>query len=111
MTTRTWIRRLFDRKPHTIRKELVRFRPRLEVLEDRMLLSNPATTNDLLVAIQNANQAGGATTITLAPNTTFDFTEPINRVNGFNAVDVIMANITICRLQRHGLGLDRFTAR
>ena len=34
MTTRTWIRRLFDRKPHPIRKEPVRIRPRLEVLEE-----------------------------------------------------------------------------
>jgi hypothetical protein len=41
MTVRTWIRRLFDRKPRTIRKtirkEPVRFRPRLEQLESRVV--------------------------------------------------------------------------
>jgi hypothetical protein len=36
MTTRTWIRRLFDRRPRTIRKDRVRFRPRLEWLEKRL---------------------------------------------------------------------------
>jgi hypothetical protein len=29
MTVRNWIRKLFDRKPRTIRKKLFRFRPRL----------------------------------------------------------------------------------
>src|SRR5262249_50847444 len=95
MAIRTWIRKLFDRKPHIIRKDLFRFRPHLEVLEDRTLLSNPATTGDLITAIQNANTAGGATTITLASNTTFNFTSADNSTNGANALPVITANITI----------------
>jgi hypothetical protein len=36
MFTRTWIRRLFARTPHTRRKEPARFRPRLEALEGRL---------------------------------------------------------------------------
>ena len=39
MALRTWIRRLFDRKPRTIRKEPVHFLPWLQVLEDRVMLS------------------------------------------------------------------------
>jgi uncharacterized repeat protein (TIGR01451 family) len=95
MTVRTWIRKLFAPKTRTIRKEPVRFRPRLEALEDRTLLSNPATTGDLITAIQNANTAGGATTITLAANTTFNFTSADNSTNGANALPVITGKITI----------------
>jgi hypothetical protein len=40
MTTRSWIRNLFARTPRTVRKEPARFRPRLEMLEDRLA---PAT--------------------------------------------------------------------
>src|SRR5262249_31803369 len=39
MTPRSWIRRLFARKPRTARKAPARFRPRLEGLEDRTVLS------------------------------------------------------------------------
>jgi hypothetical protein len=63
----------------------------LEALEDRTLLTNPATPAELITAIQNANTAGGATTITLASNTTFKFTAANN---GSNALPVITANIT-----------------
>jgi hypothetical protein len=37
MTTRTWIRRLFDRKPRTNRKTAARRRPVVETLEDRLV--------------------------------------------------------------------------
>jgi parallel beta-helix repeat protein len=40
MTTRSWIRRLFERKPRTIRKAPARYGPRLEALEGRLA---PAT--------------------------------------------------------------------
>jgi hypothetical protein len=33
MTTRTWIRRLFARKPRTVRKAPARCRPAVEALE------------------------------------------------------------------------------
>src|SRR5262245_35406783 len=47
MANRTWIRKLFGRKTRTVRKDLVRLRPRLEALEDRLA---PAilTVNSLL---------------------------------------------------------------
>jgi hypothetical protein len=95
MTARSWIRRLFGRKPCTIRKDQARTRPRLEALEDRTLLSNPATTGALITAIQNATTTTGATTITLAANTPFDFTSADNSTDGGNALPVITGNITI----------------
>jgi uncharacterized repeat protein (TIGR01451 family) len=68
----------------------------LEALEHRTLLSNPATTGELISAIQNANNNSGTpTTITLAANTTFDFTSANNSSNGANALPVITGNITI----------------
>jgi hypothetical protein len=59
------------------------------------LLSSAAATTELVAAIQNANAAGGATTITLAPGATFDFTAASDSTNGSNALPVITANITI----------------
>jgi hypothetical protein len=57
---------------HAIRRVHVRrVRLCLEALEDCTLLSSPATTGELINAIQNANTAGGTTTITLAANTAF----------------------------------------
>ena len=52
-------------------------------------------TGDLITAIQNANAAGVATTITLAANTTFDFASSDNATDGSNALPVITGNITI----------------
>jgi sugar lactone lactonase YvrE len=49
MTTRSWIRRLFARKPRTLRKAPAR-RPALEVLEDRSLLSLTPTSLALSVS-------------------------------------------------------------
>ena len=40
-----------------------RVRPRLEALEDRTLLSNPASTGDLIAAINTANSCRSAATI------------------------------------------------
>ena len=95
MTTRSWIRRVFDRKPRTIRntnrKDPARFQLRLETLEDRTLLSSglpyatPSTPAQLIADINAANSAGAATTITLAPGTTFSFISAYNTTNGANA--------------------------
>ena len=95
MFSHTWIRQLFDRQTRTIREDQVRFRPRLEGLEDRTLPSTVATTADLIAAIRSANAVGGATTITLAANTAFKYTSASDTSNGANALPAITANITI----------------
>jgi hypothetical protein len=99
MAIRSWIRRLFDRKTRTIRKDTVRFRPRLEALEDRtvpsgppLIVNNPA---DLAIDLNSSNIIGGATTITLAQGFTFDFTSPNGSTNGTDALPAITADITI----------------
>src|SRR5215471_15635506 len=85
--------------PRQIRRRCrpVRTRTRLtlETLEDRTLLSNPATTADLIAAINSANSSGSATTIILAAGATFDFTSAIDSTNGANALPAITGNITI----------------
>ena len=53
------------------------------------------TTSGLINAIVAANTAGGSTTITLAANTTFNFTSSNNSTNGGNALPVITSHITI----------------
>ena len=45
MAARSWIRKLFDRKPYTIRKDVVDSGPRLEGLEDRCVPSTLVVTN------------------------------------------------------------------
>ncbi|HWG47748.1 MAG TPA: hypothetical protein VN688_33605, partial [Gemmataceae bacterium] len=82
------------RSPRQLRRRSRRSRMRLtvEALEDRTL---PAisTTGQLIDAINTANSSGGATTITLAANTTFDFTSLYTGTR--NALPVITANIII----------------
>jgi hypothetical protein len=105
MISRSWIRRLFDRKPRTIRKtirkDLARFQLRLETLEDRTLLTGglpyatPSTPVQLIADINAANSAGAATTIPLAPGTTFGFSQADNATNGANALPVIKGIIDI----------------
>jgi hypothetical protein len=101
MTNRSWIRRLFDRKPRTICKDLNRIPLRLETLEDRTLLTGglpyatPNTPFELIADINAANTAGAATTITLAPGTTFGCTAADNTTNGANALPVITGTIDI----------------
>lgn len=69
--------------------------PRLEVLEDRTLLSNSlpnltaANANQLIADINFANRTGGIYTINLAANTTFDLTAVNNTTNGANGLPVI----------------------
>jgi uncharacterized repeat protein (TIGR01451 family) len=98
MTVRTWINKLFAPKPRTIRKDMFRFQPRLEVLEDRTLLSPVVATNtrDLINDIAAANNGTGPTTIQLqAADATngFDFASAYNST--LNALPQITANITI----------------
>src|SRR5262245_155935 len=101
MTTHTWIRRLFDRKPRTVRKAPARFRPRLEALEDRTLLNNymAATAADLINDIGLANTAGGTNTITLTADTSSPYTVTAvdNTTDGPTGLPVIAAgnNLTI----------------
>src|SRR5262249_3505405 len=88
-----------------------------EVLESRTLLSGAlpfataANASQLVADIAAANMAGGANTITLAANTTFDLTAVNNTVNGANGLPVIGAskavNLTIVG---NGDTIDRSTA-
>ena len=67
----SWLRKP-NAKPRTVRRATSTFRPRLEVLEDRMLPSTyyAATAADLIADINAANKAGGANTIALTAPTT-----------------------------------------
>src|SRR5579884_1835279 len=98
MITRSWIRRLFDRKPRTVRKAPARRRPAVEALEDRTLLSPvvATTTSQLIGDIVAANNGTGPTTIQLqAADATngFDFTAAYNSTQ--SALPQITASITI----------------
>jgi hypothetical protein len=70
------------------------FRPTLEALEDRTLLSTytAGTVADLIADISAANQTGGANTITLNPGTTFTLAAPNNSTYGPTGLPVIAAN-------------------
>jgi hypothetical protein len=77
MMKRSWSRRLFARPvPRTIRKAPHRFRPAVEVLEDRLVpsativVNNPTDTHmagqtDLREAIAQANTNGGTSRLSL----------------------------------------------
>jgi hypothetical protein len=69
----------------------LRRRPLLEALEDRTLPSNfgAGSTAELIAAINAANKAGGANTITLVASTTFDLTAVNNSTNGANGLPAI----------------------
>src|SRR5262245_16134891 len=115
MAVRTWIRKLFAPKTRTIRKEPVRFRPRLEVLEDRTLLSPviATTTNELVNDIVAANSApaGTATTIQLqAADATngFDFASAYSST--LNALPQITASISIEGTSGYNNTIHRSTA-
>jgi uncharacterized repeat protein (TIGR01451 family) len=58
MIRRSWIRRLFDQKPRTIRRHPVRWRPGLEALEDRLTPSTYTVTDA-------SDTAGSANDVTL----------------------------------------------
>ena len=63
----------------------------------------------MIAAINTANTAGGATTITLAANTTFDFTSSNNSTNGANALPVInvQGNKTAITIVGNGDTIER----
>jgi hypothetical protein len=73
-----------------------RFRPRLETLEDRALLTayTAATAADLVADINAANKAGGASTIALTAPTTSPYilSAVDNNTNGANGLPVIGTN-------------------
>jgi hypothetical protein len=63
------------------------FLPRVEMLEDRTLLSNfftAATASDLIADINKANLAGGSNTIALVAHKTFNLTAVNNAVSAPN---------------------------
>jgi hypothetical protein len=67
MTTRSWIRRLFARKPRTIRKNPVGFRPRLEGLEDRVT-PNGLPPTVVTGAAGSLSTSGATVQATVNPN-------------------------------------------
>jgi len=85
------------RRPRTtgraIRKRPPSFKPRLESLEDRLTPStlSAASVSDLIADINAANLNNGATTIVLAPNTTFALTTVDNTIHGATGLPVIAA--------------------
>src|SRR5271166_997237 len=94
MMKRSWIRNLFTRPvPPTIRKAPHRFRPALEVLEDRWVPSTftvnstadlgtgSGLAGDLRYCINQANSAGGAETIVF-DKTVFKTPQTINLSGG-----------------------------
>jgi hypothetical protein len=101
MATHTWIRRLFAKKPRTLRKAPAPFRPAVQAFEDRILLNNytALTAIDLAWDIGFANQAGGTNTITLiAPASShYTLTAVNNSTDGPTGLPVIAAgdNLTI----------------
>src|SRR5262249_53553602 len=68
MTTRSWIRRLFDRTPRTLRTAPARRRPALEVLEERALFS--VTPTSLALSVSNPTPVYGQTETLTAVVTT-----------------------------------------
>jgi hypothetical protein len=71
----------------------------LEQLEDLTLPSSftAATVSDLIADINAANRSGGANTIVLAANSTFELTKVDNKIDGPTGLPVISAgnNLTI----------------
>jgi hypothetical protein len=82
-------------RPQVARR--LRSQPVLQPLEDRSVPSTVSTYKQLVDAINAANVAGGANTITLAPGTTFTLTGVDNTTDGPTGLPVIAAgdNLTI----------------
>ncbi len=85
----------------------------MERLEPRSMLTSltAANVSQLIADINAANNAGGASMITLAPNTTFDLAAVNNTTNGANGLPVIgvkkAVNLTILG---NGDTIERSTA-
>lgn len=99
MSLFTWRNRTSNfsgRAPSPRRRAARRFHPRLEMLEDRALLTayTAATAADLIADINAANKHGGTNTITLSAPTTSPYvlTAVNNTTNGANGLPVISGN-------------------
>src|SRR5262249_31430570 len=114
MTTRSWIRRLLDRKPRTKCKAPARCRPALEALEDRtvpttfQLVNVVRTNSDLINAIIAANNGSGQPIIELQSFTGFNFTSAYQSPS--DALPQITANITIAGTSGYVNTIQRSTA-
>jgi len=85
------------RRPRTRRAPAPRrreFRPRLEGLEGRTVLSSytAATVSDLIADINASNNGGGSNTITLVAGNSFSLTAVDNTTDGATGLPVIAAN-------------------
>src|SRR5262249_376355 len=105
-------------RSHSARRRREPFSPfepqaaQAETLENRTLLTayTAASVSALAADLNRANKGGGASTITLAANTTFDLTAVNNTTNGANGLPVISiknGNLTIIG---NGDTIDRSTA-
>ena len=119
MSFRTWfanlqVARTFDQLKRDWRRSPRRRRAchfsclPAEVLEVRSLLSSytAASVSALVADINAANANGGANTITLAANTTFDLTAVNNTTNGANGLPVISGATVADNLTIIGTGGD-----
>src|SRR5262245_42682320 len=94
MTIRSWFRKLFARPAaRPIRKAPACYRPRLEALEERTLLTSytAATVAELITDIGLANQAGGTNTISLTadPSSPYTLYGADNTTDGATGLPVI----------------------
>ena len=98
MSRTDWLMNCLRRSPQPASSRKTRaarptFRPRLQRLEDRTVLSSytASTTADLIADITAANNAGGSNTITLTASTTFDLTAVNNKTKslGPNGLPII----------------------
>src|SRR5262245_33985791 len=77
MTVRSWIRRLFARTPHPIRKAPARFRPRLEALEDRVTPTAMVDVTGTLLTFTGATASSSYSLTGTATKYTFNSSEGI----------------------------------
>src|SRR5262249_24950245 len=100
MTTRSWIRHPFALTPRTIRKDLVRLRPRLEAMEARCVPSTWTVTSPYDDISQNSLRS----TIQVAKSDdTIQFAPDISdiRLNSAYGPLILDKNLTITGTSAH----------